>query len=141
MAYFKKRRAPSPNKNLEKIRRAEAAERMGSAGPMKLRFPTVERLTVHLRFVDPHGQTLQEETQTYDAQTPMKLSAPCPGQCGGAASFELDAKVAAVVEAREARSESSGKCQQRLYAGLPDECGCELKCRVEVVYAPVAEPR
>jgi hypothetical protein len=141
VAYFKKRRAPSPNKNLEKIRRNEANERQNSAGPMKVRFPTVERLNVHLRFVDPHGQTLQEETLSLDPSTPMKLSAPCPGSCGGAASFELDAKVAAVVEAREARSESSGKCQQSLYAGLPDQCGCELKCRIEASYLPVAEPR
>ena len=137
---FKKRRYAPPNKNEEKVKRSINAEyRAQSAGTLGSRFPQVERLSVRLTFLSPQQHILGEETRTFKPSDISNFIALCPGRCGGG-SFNIEAKIEEVVTARLPSSESGGKCQQTLYAGSPDICACELKCKMEASYFPEKAP-
>jgi hypothetical protein len=136
--YFKKRRrAPiGPNKNEQKVqRRLQNESREQSADTLQGRYPTVQQMSIHLVLLTPQHQTLNEETRTFGAGDTLDLDVPCPGRCG-VGSFNLGAKVESVIGSRQERSESGGKCQEPLMGGSSELCGCELKCRMEVVYTP-----
>lgn len=136
--FFKRRAKPGPSKNEQKVERSREAARTASrAGVLGQRFPSVERLSVELAFSTPEGHALDNQKRAYRATDPCDFSVPCLGRCGGG-TFDLAAKIEAVVTARERLSESNGTCQQSLYAGSPDVCGCRLSCRIEVSYLPQA---
>jgi hypothetical protein len=135
MAFYGKRRKPAgPSKNEQKVQRNEAEARRHS-GNMSQRFPQVERLTISLQFLTPQGQILEEQKRVFKGSDAPDFSAPCPGRCGGG-KFNLDAKVAGVVEARQPAAEATGLCQEPLYANSPDSCGARLQCKIEVSYLP-----
>ncbi|MBI4425050.1 MAG: hypothetical protein HY554_15060 [Elusimicrobia bacterium] len=136
--FFKKRRPKGgPSKNEEKVTRSrEAAARERSMSRLADRFPQVERLSVQLDLVSPQNHPLAErQTRVFRPEDACDFSVPCPGRCGHG-SFDLAAKLESVVETRQPLSESSGTCQEPLYAGSPDVCGVRLNCRIEVAYAP-----
>ena len=135
--YKKRRRGPAgPNKNEQKVmRRMESEGRGDAAGTLQARYPAAQKLSIHIVFLTPQHQTLGEETRTYAANDTIDFDAPCPGRCG-VGSFNLEAKVNSVITSRQTVSESNGKCLEPLYGSSSDSCGCELKCRMEVVYLP-----
>ena len=134
--YRKKRRNAGPSKNEEKVERARQAEALTrGSNSLTARFPDVKSIKVALFFTGPQGQSLGEETRTYNPQDPCDFAVPCPGLCG-VGSFDLAAKIGQIVLAHEMVSESGGVCQERLHAGAGGPCGCALKCRVEAAYIP-----
>ena len=136
--YFKKRRRvrAGPNKNEQKVqRRLELENREQAAGTLQSRYPAVQGLSIHLVLLTPQHQILNEETRAFGPGDALDLEVPCPGRCG-VGSFNLGAKVDSVITSRQERSESGGKCQEPLMGGSAELCGCELKCRMEVVYTP-----
>ena len=139
--YFKKRRPVGPSKNEEKIQRLrQAEERERSVARLVDQFPTVTRLSVQLDLLSPQQHPLAErETRVYKPEDRCDFSVPCPGRCGQG-TFNVAAKVAAIVEARETVSESSGICQEPLYAGSTEVCGVRLVCRVEAAYKEEPQP-
>ena len=142
MAGFpRRRRGPQgPNKNEQKVQQREAAERrVRSAGSLADRFPSVERLSISLEFRGPQDSVLGSENRVFRGADIVELAAPCPGLCG-VGNFDLAAKIEQVVIAREPASQASGVCQERLYAGSPDVCGCRLACRIEISYKPEPKP-
>lgn len=139
--YFKKRRPVGPSKNEEKIQRSREAEaRERSAGRLSDIFPLVERLSVRLELLSPQNAPLAEvETRSFGPGDKCDFSVPCPGRCGQG-SFNLAAKLQAVVESREGTSQSSGTCQEPLYVGSPDVCGVKLSCQIQIQYAETKTP-
>ena len=137
--FFKKRRGPQgPNKNEQKVRRGQdAADHARRTGALSQHHPSVERLCVQLNFLGAQNQPIDQQTRVFGPSDICDFSVPCPGRCGTGA-FDLAAKIQAVVETRQALSESSGLCKVPLFAGSPDACGLQLKCRVEVRYFPQA---
>ena len=132
--YRKKRRNAGPSKNEEKVERARQAERLqGGANLLSVRFPDVQSLTVKLTFSGAQGQFLADESRTFGPQDPCSFAVPCPGRCG-VGSFDLAAKIGAIVTNHELESRSSGVCQEKLFAGAADMCQCKLDCVVTVVY-------
>lgn len=137
--FRKRRRFPGPAKNTLKVERGREEElRSRRAGSLGERFPAVERLVVTLEFLTPQQHILGQETRTFLPADILDFSAPCPGKCG-TGSFDLAAKIEDVVAARGSDVRTGGVCRVRLYAGLPDECGCEFKSRLQVSYLPEAE--
>lgn len=136
--YFKKRkRNAGPNKNEAKVSRGKEIESLGMSGnSLASRYPTVLRLSIKLNFLSRQGHVLGEDTRAFGPQDSCDFSAPCPGSCG-VGDFNLAAKIASVVANRQPVFESKGVCQQRLFAGSNDVCGCQLSCRGEVSYAPI----
>lgn len=141
--FFKKRRGPQgPNKNEQKVRRGqEASDRARRNGVLSQNLPSVERLCVQLDFLGAQNQPIDQQSRVFGPTDVCDFSVSCPGRCGTGA-FDLAAKIQAVVEARQTLSESSGLCKVPLFAGSPDACGLQLKCRIEVRYfpEPVAAP-
>ena len=135
--FFKKRKAKTgPNKNEAKVQRARDEEaRSRSGGRLQDRFPSVQSLSVKMEFFSSHQAPLGEESRTFRPQDVCDFSAPCPGPCG-VGSFDLGAKVEQVVASGQSSAEATGRCQEPLYAGSPDLCGCELKCSITVAYFP-----
>lgn len=134
--YFKKRRGPSgPSKNELKARRSRDSGPGDTLGGL---FPTVRQLTIRLEFTTPEGHPFGSSSRALGPADPCDLSVPCPGRCG-TGSFNLATKVGAVVEAKELLSESSGTCQEPLYAGAASVCGLQLRCRLEAAYLPAEE--
>ncbi len=135
--FFKKRRGKGgPSKNEQKVARGrEAANRTRMAGTVGQRFPALERLTVKLEFISPQGQTVDTQSRGLGPDDAYEFSVPCPGRCGQG-SYDLAAKIQAVIEAREGMSESSGQCRVPTYPGSPEVCGYQLKCRIEATYFP-----
>lgn len=132
--YRKKKRNTGPSKNEEKIERGRQAEAMNrQSNSLGARYPSVNNLVVHLAFLGAQQQSLGEETRKYGQNDPCDFAVPCPGMCG-VGSFDLAAKISAVIGNQEERSEGGGTCQERLHAGTGPACGCSLKCRVEVSY-------
>ena len=139
MAFYGKRRKPAgPSKNEQKIQRNEAEARR-AGGRLAQQFPTVERITIALQFLGPQGQVLGEEKRVFKVTDAPDFSASCPGRCGGG-KFNLEAKVASVVEARQPAAEANGTCQEPLYAGAAEVCGTRLQTKIEVAYLPEPEP-
>lgn len=115
--------------------RGQEAARQERSGLLRERFPVVQRLSVRLNFSTPQQHALDQETRSFGPADPCDFSATCPGRCGGKGSFDLAAKINAVVEGRQTRAEGSGVCQEPLYAGASDVCGFRLSCVIEVNYA------
>jgi hypothetical protein len=133
-AYRKKRRVVGPSKNEERVernRREEALTR--SSNSLGARFPNVRSLTVKLAFFGAQGQSFGEETRKFAPNDPCLFAVPCPGRCG-VGSFDLAAKITAIIGAHEPQSQSSGVCQEPVAAGSSDTCQCRLDCAVEVAY-------
>jgi hypothetical protein len=138
--FFKRRARASPNKNEEKVQRSrEAASQANFAGVLGQRFPTVERLSVQLEFVNPQSHSVEHQTRLFSASDSCDFKVPCPGRCGQG-SYDLAGKIQAVVDAHESSSEGNGICQEPLYAGSPEVCGYQLKCKIEVRYLPQPAP-
>lgn len=133
--YFKRRTAPGPSKNEQKVARGrDAAYKASSAESLGQRYPAVQKIAIKLQFLSPQQHVIDEQTRAFSPQDRFDFAVPCPGRCGDG-SFDLQAKVDAIVEKHEAVSESSGACQKPLYAGAAEVCGLQLKCRIEVQYA------
>ncbi|MFA6318057.1 MAG: hypothetical protein WC943_11610 [Elusimicrobiota bacterium] len=141
MAYFKKRRNAGPSKNELKVARASEVERRARmGGTLGARFPMVLRLSIRLAITGPQGQLFSEETRSFGPADKCGFEVSCPGRCGGG-RFDLDTKLAAVLNARETASESSGVCQNPIYAGASEVCGCRLACKIEASYKPEEPPQ
>lgn len=138
--YFRKRRrSVGPNKNQEKVIRSREEEgRAQRAGTLRSRYPGVEKLVVHLEFVSPQQHVLSQEERVFGQNDTLDLDVPCPGRCGEG-TLDLESHVEKVLTERQPRSQSSGRCQHPIYMNANEECGTELRCRVEVQYAPDAE--
>lgn len=134
--YRKKRRhKPGPSKNEMKVWRGREAERqVRSAGTLRERFPWVQKLTVQLDFFTPQQLLLEKESRMFGPPDPCLFSAPCPGRCGGRGSFDLAAKVQAVVESRQPQGTGAGVCRELLYPGSAEICGFRLQCRIDALY-------
>lgn len=129
--FFKKRRwSPGPSKNEKKVMRGQ--ELRSQPSRLQERFPSLQRMTLSLRFLGDQEQVLGEETREFRPMDACDLSAQCRGLCGGAA-FDLETKIGEMVEARETLHEFSGKCAAQ-QLGSPDPCGSELRCRIDLVY-------
>ncbi|MBI4377063.1 MAG: hypothetical protein HY549_11510 [Elusimicrobia bacterium] len=130
MASFGKRRPkPGPSKNEQKALRTERAR---LAALLKDRYPSLQRLTIQLEFLTPQKQSFDRQKRELSPDSVCDLSVPCPGCNSG--SFDLAAKVQAVIVAHEALSESGGICQERAFAEAKAICGFELRCRIEALY-------
>lgn len=136
--YFKKRRKnQGPNKNEEKVLRAAQA-REGSGGSLGGRYSSVKRVKITLRFLTAQQQLLEEKTLELKASDPYDFGAPCPGRCG-TGHFDFSEAVSNTVARRQSVAESGGICKEPVFAGAQETCGCQLKCRMEIEYAPQAE--
>lgn len=136
--YRKRKVKPGPSKNEQKVMRSRESEAANRSTPtLKSLYPPVDRLTIHLEFRSPQKAPLGNETRVFNANDPCRFTAPCPGTCG-VGSFNLAAKIGKVVETAAAASEGTGVCQEQ--GGAAGVCGCELKVRMEVVYAPLPNP-
>lgn len=135
--YFKKRKAkPGPNKNEQKVARARGEEdRARMAGTISSKFPAVKSLRAHLTFLDPRQQPLDEKRLDLRPSDAAIFTVDCPGRCGRGV-FDLGDKIAEAVGGRKAVSESATKCMETLYAGSPETCGWEVRCRLEIEYLP-----
>lgn len=129
---FKKKRraAPGPNKNEEKVLREKRAH---SAGLLRDVYPTVQSITVELEFFTPQHHSLDRETRVFYPSTPCSFLVPCPGRCGNG-FFDLSAKLKSVIESKQAFSESKGVCMNPLLDGSKEPCGFELHCRIRLVF-------
>ena len=118
--------------------RAKDAERAAHGGEtLGAHFPAVTRLSIHLLFLNPQGHVLEERTNALAPSDPLRFTVGCPGRCG-IGSFDFSAKFEQSLGERLASFDCSGKCEQPLYAGSREICGCELKCRVEASFLPPA---
>ncbi|HRY30089.1 MAG TPA: hypothetical protein P5079_08660, partial [Elusimicrobiota bacterium] len=117
--FFKRKRRRThtgPNKNEKKVLRGQEADRLvRTAGLMKDRFPSVQRLTVQLDFVTPQQHLLDRQTRVFNPTDVCDFSVSCPGRCGGQGAFDLEAKIKSVIDSRQARAEGSGTCAETLY--------------------------
>jgi hypothetical protein len=131
--YFKRRRAPGENKNEAKVQRRENEGRPGNClGDL---YPNVRQLKIKLRFVTPRQELAGEEDRVITPKDECGLLLSCPGSCG-VGTFNLGAKLTSIIEAGEAASDSSAKCQAERYGSVGEPCGYELQCHVDVEYAP-----
>ncbi|HVE12845.1 MAG TPA: hypothetical protein VNI01_05585 [Elusimicrobiota bacterium] len=131
--YFKKRRRnDGPSKNEEKVQRNQ--RRSASSGTLAERFPTVSRLSVKISFLDNQGHPLEERSLSWGPEDACELTLNCMGRCG-VGTFDLSEKVRQAVEATLPETSAAGACAQTLYAGLPDQCGCQLRCVFQLAYA------
>lgn len=137
--YFKKRRTrQGPNKNEQKVLRAKSEElRAKSGGVVGARFPAVKQLRVQLEFLDARQQVLDEKTLDLGPSDATAFMAPCPGRCGRG-SFDFSSRIAEAVDRRLPAAELSEACREPLFAGSPEACGCQARCRVEIEYRPSA---
>lgn len=134
--YKKKRKNSGPNKNEEKVQRGKEAERLGAASnTLGARFPGVEKLVVTLQFLSSRQADLGSETRAFSPQDPCRFDVACPGPCG-VGDFNLIDKIESVIAARLASSEASGQCEEPIFAGSQELCGCRLNCRLTVSYRP-----
>ena len=132
--YFKKRRAAAPNKNDAKIRRTEAAAARDRSLPLVgQRWPDVSRMTIRLRF-HANGNDIRTESLALGPEMHVQTRIPCPGQCAENGSFEIGPTIDTAVGARQTRAEGNAACQEQLYAGVPQLCGCQLHCVVDLTY-------
>ncbi len=131
--FKKKRRAPAgPNKNEQKVMREKMAR---SIGPLRERYPSVQKLTVDLEFRTPQQHLMDNQTRVYTPGDQCDFTVPCPGRCGHG-SFDLAGKIKSVIEGGETSSESRGTCMETLFDGSKEPCGFELRCRIRTVYGP-----
>ncbi|MBI5624268.1 MAG: hypothetical protein HY924_10845 [Elusimicrobia bacterium] len=136
MAYFKKRRNPGPSKNELKVQRNEEEDRRTRSGDtLARRFPDVQRLSIRLEIRGPQSQLFSEESRVFNPPDRCNFAVACPGRCGGG-TFNLEAKLESVLDSRQTASESSGVCQNPIYAGAAEVCGCRLSCKIEASYKP-----
>lgn len=133
MAYFRRRKPKTINKNQEK----SARNRNQAGRQLSLVHPNVQRLTLDLEFVSPQGDLISSDQIDVGPSDIVDLSAPCPGRCGDG-TMDLMGKVDDVVRRHETNSESRGRCQRPAF-GTGDPCGTELKARIEIAYEPSAE--
>jgi hypothetical protein len=134
--YFKRKHRPGPSKNELKVQRGIAAEdRARNTRFLKDLYPSVQRLSIQLEFISREGQPFDQQKRDFGPSSPCDFAVPCPGRCG-VGSFDLAAKVALVVESKQAVSESTGICQEPLFAGATEVCGFQLRCRIEIAYFP-----
>lgn len=139
--HFKKRRGPQgPNKNEQKVLRARDAEDQARReGLLGARFPSLKQLRIRLTFLDAKQRVLEERALSFAPSDAARFSAPCPGRCGRGA-FDFAGKVAETIGTGLASSDSGAVCAEPLYAGSPEKCGCEVRCRMELDYLPAPDP-
>mgnify|MGYP001590435103 CR=1 FL=1 len=138
--YFRKRRKnQGPNKNEEKVQRAEDARNQERSGGMGTRFPAVKQLRIHLAFMSAQKHILEEKDFNLGPADACVVTAACPGRCGSG-SFDFTEKLIQAVQARQAVSECGAKCPLPIYAGSAEACGCEVRCRMDVDYFPAPAP-
>lgn len=132
MAQYRKRRiAHGPNKNEEKVRRAQEAGRQ--AGVLKERFPTVGRLALRFTITNPVSGESETEERAFNPGDPCELTLACPGRCG-VGKFDVTEMVQTAVDAHQASADASAACPEVLFAGLPDTCGHKLDCHLDVTF-------
>ena len=135
--YFRKRRPkPSPNKNEEKVRRAVAQKRLDSLiGTLAEHYPTVTRLALDVKFLSPQSLILDQQVLDFSPNSDCRFTFPCAGRCGKGA-FDLTAIITQVVNSKKKLDESSRKCEERIYVGSSEACGCEMQYKINITYAP-----
>lgn len=139
--HFKKRKGyQGPNKNEQKVTRGKNADNQARVyGVLGAKFPLLKRLKIGLTFLNAQQQMLDQQTMSLGPTDAAVFTVPCPGRCGRG-SFDFGGKIAETVGAGLLLSESSAKCPESLYAGSPETCGCEIKCRMEADYLPAPAP-
>jgi hypothetical protein len=128
MAYFKRRKPKTVNKNQEKA----ARNRREAGRPLSSLYPNVQRLVLDLSFVSPQGDLISEDQIQAGPSDVVDLAAPCPGRCGDG-SMDLQGKVDEIVRRHETSSESRGRCARPAF-GSGDPCGTELRARIDITY-------
>ncbi|MBI2362779.1 MAG: hypothetical protein HYV15_05295, partial [Elusimicrobia bacterium] len=97
MAQYRKRRiVHGPNKNEEKVRRAQEAGR--PADTLKVRFPQVARLSLRLTMTNPQSGQSEVVERSMGPGDACELTVACPGRCG-VGKFDVGAMVQASIEA------------------------------------------
>ncbi len=134
--HFKKRRhAPGPSKNEEKIMRARRAENQTRLGS---RHAAVRQLRAELVFLDAHQTELDRKAVTRGPSDAASLSFSCPGLCGRSV-FDLEPLLLQNVASRAPSFEVGLKCAAQV-ASSGQPCGCELKGRIDIDYFPAENP-
>ncbi|MFH1724813.1 MAG: hypothetical protein ABII00_09345 [Elusimicrobiota bacterium] len=132
--YRKRRRIVGASKNEKKVqRRRVAGFEPANASLLREIHPSVTRLTIQLRFISPEQQLVGEETRTFSPQDPCNFASACPGSCGTGA-FDVEAKIGEMVETNETHAESTGRCERERFGGIPQPCGYELHCEIDIAY-------
>lgn len=134
--YYKKRRSAGPSKNEQKVARAQDAKNQLRSGALGQRFPRLSRLKMQLVFMNAQQHLLDEKTVTLGPNDAFTFTAACPGRCGQG-SFDIGARVELAITKAQPACEATAKCQQHLYAGSTELCGCELRAKMEFEYLPV----
>jgi hypothetical protein len=138
--FYKKRRrtGPSgPNKNeLKVIRRNEADHRESARRPLGEAFHGVQKISLHMEFLTPQSQILDEQTRAFTANDFPNFLVECMGRCSGDGLFDLTPKIETAVAAREHRLQTSDICGHRIYPGSPDICGFRLQSKIDIAYTP-----
>jgi len=137
--YRKRRRMREPNKNEEKVQRAEAArDRENSGDTLVAKFPSVKNLKLHIQFVGDHNQVLEDSVQTTVPGKSLRSRMDCPGRCGNGC-FDFSGIIEQAVNSRQSLCENSVSCPEPTYPGSPELCGCHAKYRLEIEYHPLPE--
>jgi hypothetical protein len=102
-------------------------------GRLGLMYPPVSTLNIRMEFVSPEGHSLSSEDRQFSPSDLVDFSAPCQGRCGNG-RMDLEGKISQIVNAGQTTCETRGVCQELLYAGANDVCGCELRCVIKVAY-------
>lgn len=76
---------------------------------------------------------LDEQDLSLGPSQAAEFSVPCPGRCGRGA-FDFGGKIAEAVSAMLPSSETSAQCTESLHVASSEVCGCEVRCRIEIVY-------
>jgi hypothetical protein len=134
--YRKKRRKAGPSKNEEKVQRGrDADDEARAAGTLASRFPTVRGVKVKITVTSPQGVVLDETDDLIGPNDAFQIAADCPGRCGSG-SYDFAELVADSLTKLEEQGSTEKACQEPLYGGGPDICGCVAKCEFEAEFAP-----
>ena len=134
--YRKKRRKAGPSKNEQKVQRGRDAEaQTHAAGTLSSRFPAVRGVKVRIVVTSPQGVVLDETDALIGPNDPFQIEADCPGRCGSG-SYDFAEDVAQSLTKLEEQGAVEAACDEPLYGGGPDKCGCVAKCEFAAEFAP-----
>lgn len=141
MPIKKRRPQKAISKNEQRLIRRDQQERESwSVGRLGSRFPNVSSLELRLEFVTPQGDVLSTEQRLFRPSDLLDFSAACQGRCGNGV-MNMEAAVSQMMNAGQTTRDIKGMCRETLFAGSPETCNCELRCRINATYnpAPAAE--
>lgn len=133
--FFKRRRAPAgPNKNQQKVLRGQETDRLEkSLESLTRRHPSLEKLVISVEFYSAQNHLLDQQTRAFGPEDGCDFIFPCSGECGTGA-INLGSAIDQLVAANQSYLETAVKCQERLYAGPRNICGCEIRYKIDASY-------